>query len=454
MSIAPVLLTPSHLDEDRRATLSFLESQLALYRQSNDAKYGYYEGEMVVRDFGISTPPAMLYLKAVAGWPATVVDVLEERLDWLGWRDDQFGLADIYATNALDVESGMAHLDALLCGTAYAVVGAGGDGEPSPLVTVESPNDMTCVWDRRRRVVSQALYLSADSATLYEPDQTVALARDGVHGEWQVVEVDRHRLGRVPVVRLTNRVRGSRTTGRSEITRAVRYYTDAAVRTLRGMEVNREFYSAPQRWAMNVDQSRFTDAAGQPASPWQAISGRVWAVPPNEDGEPSPTVGQFDPASPAPYLDQVRGLAQLLAAEAGIPAHYLGFVTDNPASADAIRAGEARLVKRAERRQASFGRAWMEVARLALLVRDNQEPDLSSVSVRWRDPATPTRAAAADEVVKLVGAGVLAPTSAVALDRLGFSPDEQTLVQLDARRAQARQLVAGLTGGSGVVATG
>ncbi len=453
MSVVPIMRTS--LDSDQVAAIDRMERALPLYRASNQDKYQYYEGDVLVRDFGISTPPAMLYLRAVAGWPATVVDVLEERLDWLGWRDDKYGLPDVYVANALDVESGMGHLDALLCGTAYAVVGSGSDGEPSPLITVESPNDVTCEWDRRRRVVSRALYLDGDKATLYEDDQTITLMRESAGtGGWQIDNIDRHNLHRVPVVRLINRVRASRLTGRSEITPAVRYYTDAAVRTLRGMEVNREFYSAPQRWAMNVDQSRFVDAAGQPASPWQAISGRVWAVPPNDDGEPSPTVGQFDPASPAPYLDQIRGLAQLLAAEAGIPAHYLGFVTDNPASADAIRAGEARLVKRAERRQASFGRAWVEVARLALTIRDGREPDLTDVGVRWRDPATPTRAAAADEAVKLVGSGILAPTSSVTLDRLGLGPDEQALVQADARRAAARQLVAGLTGGAGVGTAG
>ena len=76
------------------------------------------------------------------------------------------------------------------------------------------------------------------------------------------------------------------------------------------------------------------------------------------------------------------------------------WTTGNPASADAIRAGEARLVKRAERRQVSFGRAWLEVGRLALLVRDGVVPDsFSSLGTRWRDAATPTRAAAADEAL-------------------------------------------------------
>jgi hypothetical protein len=44
------------------------------------------------------------------------------------------------------------------------------------------------------------------------------------------------------------------TLGRSEITKPIRYYTDAAARTLLGLEVNREFYNAPQRIGLNVDE--------------------------------------------------------------------------------------------------------------------------------------------------------------------------------------------------------
>jgi len=171
-------------------------------------------------------------------------------------------------------------------------------------------------------------------------------------------------------------------------------------------------------------------------SQWTSIMGRLWNVPPNEDGLPAPDIKQFQPSSPAPYIDQVKGYATLLAAEAGIPPAYLGFQTDNPASADAIRAGEARLVKRAERRQAAFGRSWLEVGRLALLVRDGAVPDTfdATMSTKWRDAATPTRAAAADEATKLISSGILPPDSTVTYDRVGLSPAEQRQVAADKRR--------------------
>lgn len=447
MSITPFLrLAVPNDDESRR--IERMLNRLSVVAPANDEAEQFYDGSHVARNFGISIPPVMRNLQTVAGWGGTVVDVLEERLDWLGWGSDgdDFGLADVYAQNGLDVDSGMAHLDSLIFGVSFVSVGTGEDGEPSPLVTPHSPKSMTAIWDARRRRIESALAVVVEDGqpvevTLYDEDVTSRFER--ANGMWSRADRDQHNSGRPLVVMMPNRIRGSRDIGRSEITKAVRYYTEAAERTLLGLEVNREFYNAPQRIGLNVRQEDFVDEAGAPVSQWTAIQGRMQMAPPNAPDEAEPKFIQFDPASPAPYIDQVKGYATLLAAEAGIPAAYLGFQTDNPASADAIRAGEARLVKRAERRQTVFGRSWTEVGRLALLVRDGAVPDTfeTAVSNRWRDAATPTRAAAADEATKLIGAGILPADSSVTYDRVGLSPAEQRQVTTDKRRMAGRALL-------------
>lgn len=446
---APAFLSLAFAADDESRLIGSLLDRLQVVNVANDEAEKRYEGSWQAKQFGISIPPNMQGLHTPAGWDGTVVDVLEERLDWLGWTSDgdDFGLGDVYASNGLDVDGGMAHLDSLIFGVSFLSVGAGFDGEPNPLVVTHSPKSMTARWDRRTRRLSAALTTVVEDGqtvevTLYRPGET-ATFRHG-QGLWQAVDRDRHGLSRLPVVAVPNRVRGSRDLGRSEITKAIRYYSDAAARTLIGLEVNREFYNAPQRIGLNVDDSMFVDESGNPVSPWQSIMGRVWNVPPNEEGMAEPKVQQFAPASPAPYLDQVQGYAQRVAAEAGIPATYFGIHTANPASADAIRAAESRLVKRAERRQASFGRAWLEVGRLALLVRDGEIPDTydTSVSTKWRDAATPTRAASADEAAKLIGSGVLPTDSSVTYDRVGLSPAEQRQIAADKRRTTSQSDVA------------
>lgn len=447
----PYLVTDT-LSGSERAVLAKLEQQLSRYGLQNRLIEGYYEGSNRVRQLRISIPPSLESIRTVVGWPGTTVDVLEERLDLLEWTQPvELGLNDVFLSNDLNVESGLAHLDSLLYGCGFVCVGTGGKGEPNPLITVESALTSTGLWDARRRRLAAALSVrlndmsEAVGSTLYLPDATIQLVRTAVGQPWVVADRDDHNLDRVLVAQLVNRPRSGRREGRSEITRAVRGYTDTAVRTLLGMEVNREFYSAPQRYVLGASQDAFTDAAGNPVPGWQTVMGRVLGLDRDEEGE-LPQVGQFPSASPGPYLDQIRGLAQLLAAEAAIPPTYLGFATDQAASADAIRAMEARLVKRAERRQTVFGRAWLEVAYLSLLVRDKSvdQDAFRQVSAKWRDAATPTRSAAADEATKLVSSGVLPADSSVTYDRIGLSPLEQRQLESDKRRATGRELIQGL----------
>lgn len=433
-----------------------LLDKLQAFAASNLSATRYYEGKQRLDDLGISIPPEMLHLETVIGWPGIAVDVLEERLDWLGWiapSQQDHGLAEVYDNNKLGAEGSLAELDALIYGVGYAVAGTGGDGEPEVLVTVESPMTTFVERDHRKRRSGEGVTVTRsdeagqpEAITLYRPDETIHAERRS--GQWVVVDRDQHRLGRTPVAAIVNRPWGARRRGRSEITRAIRSLTDHAARTLLGAEVAREFYSAPQRYVLGADEQAFVDAAGEVMTKWQAYLGRVWALTRDEEGE-LPKVGQFSASSPAPYFEQLRGLAQIFAGEAGIPASYLGFATDNPASADAIKAGEARLIKRAEKRQAQHGLGWLELGELVLLVRDQSIPDeYRRVALAWRDPATPTKAAQADAAVKLVGAGILPPSSRVTLDYVGLSLSDQQRLEEDLRRAAADRRALALAAGA------
>jgi hypothetical protein len=434
-------LTPEEL-----GLIQHLVTKLSLHHRSNEVKEQYYEGKQRLKDLNISIPPSLKLIRSVVGWAGTAVDVLEERLDFEGYINDNYGLNEIYQMNELDLESGLGHKDALVYGTGFVFVGKGREGEPDPLITIESPKKATAIYDMRSRRIEAALLVNSDdigeitAGSLYLPNETIYFER--YHTTFIETGRNIHNLGRVPVSPLINNPRSGDPYGRSEITRAVRSYTDSAMRTLLGAEVAREFYSSPQRYIMGAKEDMFLDADGNKLNPWSVIQGRVLGVPYNDDDGVLPTVGQFSANSPAPYFEQIRAYAQLIAAETAIPASYLGYQTDNPASADAIRQMEARLVKRAERRQKQFGRTWAEVARLALLVRDGEVPaDMMNVRPIWRDASTPTRAAAADEAVKLIAAGVLTPDSEVTYNRIGLTESDKQVLKAEKDRAQANTLV-------------
>ena len=440
------------LTPDELGLIDVLFKKLQEHDYKNLVLENYYEGKNKLKDLRISIPPQLTTVETVVGWAGTAVDVLEERLDFEGYIGaESLGLNDIYRANELDLEAPLGHKDAFVFGTGFVVVGKGRPelGEPNELITIESPKKMTALWDMRTRRISAALLVNRDTngkpstGTLYLSDQNISMDY-GTNG-WVEVDRDIHRLGRVLVAALPNNPRSGDPYGRTEITAAVRSYTDSAMRTLLGAEVAREFYSAPQRYILGANEDVFTDADGNPINAWSMYQGRVLGIPYNEDEQIMPQVGQFNANSTSPYFEQVRALAQLLAAETAIPASYLGFQTDNPASADAIRQMESRLVKRAERRQRQFGRTWSEVAKLALLVRDGSIPaEAASIRPLWRDASTPTRAAAADEVVKLIQAGVLPADSEIVMNRIGLSDSDKEVLRSERLVASAESFVSNL----------
>ena len=439
------------LSDDELALVQTLRADMLRDRFKLQLLDAYFNGEQLVRDLGISIPPQLKGLHTVIGWPRVGVESLEERLDLEAFRwangSDPSDLEEIATANDLYDESSLAHLDAMTYGREYLAVGSGdcGSGDCPPLISVESPMDMTLMWDARLRVGTAALReCQAENMVeaggdermlvLYLPDQTV-LAVPTPSGGWEVVDRDMHNLGVVPVVRLANRQRTADRVGKSEITSDVMSITDAACRRLMGIEVAAEFFGAPQRYILGASESAFQDAEGNAKSAWETYIGRVLALERDEDGQ-VPDVGQFPAHDPSGQTRIIDLYARIMASQFGLPPHMLGYTTDNPASADAIRSTEAKLVKRSERRIRRFGAAWQQAMRLALWVRDGEPPDkLRRIETVWRNPATPTVAAQADATVKLVQAGILPAESDVTLEMAGLTESQRQRVAADRRRA-------------------
>lgn len=439
------------LSDDELALIQVLRADMLRDRYRLQLLDAYFNGEQLVRDLGISIPPQLKGLHTVIGWPRIGVEALEQRLDLeaFRWADgsDASDLTEIAEANDLLDESSLAHLDALTYGREYLAVGSGdcGSDDCPPLISVESPLDMTLMWDARIRMGTAALReCQAEDMVesggdermlvLYLPDQTV-LAVPTASGGWEVVDRDQHGLGIVPVVRMANRQRTADRVGKSEITPEVMSITDAACRRLMGMEVAAEFFGAPQRYILGASESAFQDAEGNAKSAWETYIGRVLALERDEDGQ-VPTVGQFAAHDPTGMTKIIDLYARIMATQLGLPPHMLGYTSDNPASADAIRSSEAMLVKKAERRIRRFGAAWRQAMRLALWVRDGEPPDKARrIECVWRNPATPTIAAQVDAVTKLVQANILPANSDVALEMAGLTEEQRQRVASERRRA-------------------
>jgi len=212
--------------------------------------------------------------------------------------------------------------------------------------------------------------------------------------------------------------------------------TDQAVRTLLRAEVSAEFYSSPQRYALGVEEAAFQKADGVARTGWEVTIGRLLALSPNEEGV-NPQVGQFPQMTMQPHMDHLRAIASLFAGATDMSVSSLGIIHDQPASAEAMHAAHLDLVLNAEDAQDTFGRGWLDAAKMAVMIKEGlTEPnkELIQMKTKWRDPATPTKMSASQAVVAQVQAGILPPDSAVTLEQLGY--DETTILRIQADAAR------------------
>lgn len=438
------------LNDDERDIFEMLRTDLVANRWNLDLLDAYYDSERVLADLGISIPPQLRGLHTVIGWPRVGVDALDGRLavDTIRYSDgsNPSELLEMWRANQLWHESQLVHLDALIYGHSFMAVGSGdcGTADCPPLITVESPMDMTVDYDVRARASRAGLRLFSDEgelpgATLYLPDSTISLLE--TENGWEIVDRDDHGLGVVPIVRFSNRQRTAQRVGKSEITTEVMSITDAACRTLLGMEVSREFFAAPQRYILGASEGAFEDQEGNPVGAWDTYIGRVLGLERDEDGN-LPQVGQFAAGDPSAFTRVVDLYARIMSSLMSVPPQMLGYTTDNPASADAIRSAQDSLVTKAERRQRLFGTPHADALRLGLLMKHGDIPESArSIDIMWRNPATPTLAAQSDAAVKLVQAGIIPADSDVALEMVGLTEEQRARVRADRRRSQGRQLL-------------
>lgn len=422
-------LSPEELDLIGELTL-----QAAWYQIEDQRHLEYYEGMQRLNQLGIAVPPELRKFVTIVNWPRVVVDTIEHRQDVKalllpGSDTNDAGLMELWRANNLDSELTLLNVDQMIYGRGFVCVGSNGADSSMPLITVESPREITAKVDPRTRQMLAALRLYdvwqgipqdvygsqqgvPRSLTLYLPNETVWATRED--GEWAEADRDVHNLGRVPVVMFLNRRRTGQWAGRSEMDDVIPL-TDAAARSLTNLQVAAETHSVPQKWVLGMSKGDFVDASGEPIPAWQSYFGAIWA-----HGNKDASVGQFTASDLRNFHDTVNHYGQLASSVTGFPGKYFGLFTANPAAEGAIRADEAQMVKTIERKNATTGNSLAWVLGIARRIATGQWEDGNRIAVEWHDPGTPTFSQKADALQKLSG-GVPLVSREGAWDEMGWS---------------------------------
>ena len=226
--------------------------------------------------------------------------------------------------------------------------GAHATGEIDPITNLLTEGYAVLETDEYDRPVTEA-YFTADVTEIYTDGQLSM--RNTNPAPYPLL---------VPVI---YRPDARRPFGHSRISRACMDIVRSAVRTVKRSEIAAEFYSFPQKYVTGLSQD------AQIAEKWKAAISSMISFTKDEDGD-HPQVGQFSQQSMTPHTEQLRMFASLFAAETGLTIDDLGFPSDNPSSAEAIKASHESLRLTAEKAQRTFGSGFLNAGYLAACVRD------------------------------------------------------------------------------------
>lgn len=405
----------------------------------------YYEGEQPLRYMALALEAEIgdRVTQLVVNFPWLGVEAYDHRLDLHGFRCPTKAMTarihDWWKAIDGDELAGFAFKDSLALSRSYAIVGAGDAKDDPPILTVEDPRQVITKRDPRTRDVTSAIKRWKEDdgtqwAQLYLPNVTVTFRR--ANRGWAEDARDEHGLGMVPVVPLVNNPRTLRPDGRSEIHDVIPL-ADAVNKMATDMMVSGEYHAMPRRWALGFTEKDFVDESGQRLSTWSQVAGRIWG---SEKGPKEAQLGQFTESDLAVFHNSIRLLAQLIGQMLALPASYVNFTTDNPPSAEGVKASESRTIKRAERKQGNLSTPVKTITRLGdRILTGKWDPKARLIEVKWRDPATPTRAQTADAMVKLVGEGKPIIPVEQAWEELNYTEEQKaqfrTWFEEEARRS-------------------
>lgn len=343
----------------------YLKNHLMLKRTRVLLRYKYYDMKNGVKYFRTIIPAEFMWMAETLGWCGKAVDSLADRLSFREFKNDNFDLNSIFAMNNGDILPDSAMLSALISSCCFVYISADIDGYPR-LQIIDGSN-ATGVADPITGLLTEGYaVITRDKNGNPETEAYFVAGRTEYYRGNQLVRVDTNHAPYPLLVPIIYRPDAMRPFGHSRISRACMNLMQGALRTLLRSEVSAEFYSFPQKYITGLSQE------AEELEKWKATISSFLSFTKDDDGE-SPKLGQFTQQSMSPYTEQLRTFAALFAGETGLTLDDLGFVTDNPSSAEAIKASHENLRLVARKAQKTFGSGLLNVGFLAACVRDEFE---------------------------------------------------------------------------------
>ena len=389
--------------------IAYLRKKLNEKRNRVILRYKFYDQKQCARDLGISTPDGLEWFTTINGWCTKAVDNLADRLQFDTFDNDQFGFNDMFNQNNPDILFDDAILSSLISACSFVYVSRGEDqltGKRIRFQTIDGANATGIIDDFTKLLVEGYAVLDRDDKDVATRWAYFLPGRTEIYelGQDEPIAVETFDSRYCALVPIIYRPDAARPFGHSRISRACMDYAKSAMRTVKRSEISAEFYSFPQKYATGLSQD------AELLDSWKGAMSAMLSFTKDDEGN-SPTLGQFQAASFTPHLEQLKAIASMFAGETGLTLDDLGFVTSNPSSAEAIKAGHEGLRLAASKAQRCFSVGFKNVGYIGACVRDDQDyirETLFETKAVWRPTFEPDAA-----MLSSIGDGILKINQAV-----------------------------------------
>lgn len=352
------------VDKMNQKGVEYLQKKLDNHARRVITRYKQYDMKYQDMNVGITIPPEIRNrYRSVLGWTAKAVDSLADRLVFREFENDNFEMNEIFDMNNPDVFFDSAVLSAMIASCSFVYISKGENDIPR-LQVIEA-NNATGVIDPITGLLTEGYaVLSRDEQGKPDLEAHFLPGRTDFYREGKRADSISNKVDYPLLAPIIHRPDAVRPFGRSRITRAGMYYQRYAKRTLERADITAEFYSFPQKYVVGTHQD------SEPMDAWKATVTSMLEFTKDEDGD-APKLGQFTTSSMSPFTEQLRTAAAGFAGETGLTLDDLGFVSDNPSSAEAIKASHENLRLAGKKAQRSLGSGLLNVGYLSACLRDD-----------------------------------------------------------------------------------
>lgn len=381
--------------------VAYLERKLTSKRSRVLLRYNYYEQKAIASDLGISTPKGLEWLNSINGWCSKAVDSLADRLQFDKFDNDYFDFETMFNQNNPDIFFDDSILSALISSCCFVLITKGEKndlGQRIRFQVIDGGNATGIIDDFTKLLTEGYAVLKRDDNGNVKRYAYCTAGKTEIYEGNKLIAVETFKSNYCALVPIIYKPDAKREFGHSRISRACMDYARQAMRTVKRMEISAEFYSFPQKYITGLAQD------AEDLDKWKSAMSAMLAFTKDDEGD-SPTVGQFQAGSMAPHVEQIKSIASMFAGETGLTLDDLGFVTSNPSSAEAIKAGHESLRLIATKAQRCFGVGFKNVGYIGACIRDNTaylREEVFNTKVIWKPTFEPDA-----QMLSAIGDGVL-----------------------------------------------